>query len=231
MTNKKLVKHAEMALREKWGYVYGTFGGVLNETILNQKKKQYPGNIIRYESFIRRNWLGKRVADCVGLIKSYLWWNGGRVKYTPSQDKSADGMYNIAREKGSINTIPEIPGILVWKKGHIGIYVGGGYVIESHGTKYGVIKTPLKGNGSTKWQKWLKCPYISYEKEENVPSKEKLPANKVKLTLLGKEMIVDGYLKNGTNYVLIGDSYIPIRTLFESLGLKVTWNNGVVVDE
>jgi cell wall-associated NlpC family hydrolase len=39
--------------------------------------------------------------------------------------------------------MPDIPGLAVWHDGHIGVYIGGGQVIEAMGTKYGVVKTEL----------------------------------------------------------------------------------------
>lgn len=215
MTNIKLVEHSKMALQQKWGYVYGAFGTVLNEPLLQQKLKQYPNNVKVYEDFIRKNWMNKRVADCVGLIKSYLWWNGGKIKYTPNQDKSANGMYNLAKEKGHINTIPEIPGIIVWKNNHVGVYIGNGQVIESRGTKYGVIQSPLKGNGSAGWTNWFKCPYIEYK---SLPNTIEIEINKRVVT-------VEGYYRNGVTYIIHEGNHIELRKFFESLGFKVGWNN------
>ncbi|MGX7745844.1 peptidoglycan-binding domain-containing protein [Rhodopseudomonas parapalustris] len=170
--NKGLVEHAKQAKNEGWGYVYGTFGQVLTPDLLAQKARQYGEAVNNYFDFIKSHWMGKHVADCVGLIKSF-YWNG---KYDGNTDVSADGMYSKANEKGDINSIPDIPGICVHKSGHIGIYIGGGQVIESHGTKYGVIQTPLKGG--TPWTHWLKCPYIDYvttaapqPQDTNKPSK------------------------------------------------------------
>lgn len=227
-SNIQLVKHAEMALKEKWGYVWGTFGQVLTPTLLNQKIKQYPSGVGNYQSFINQNWLNKRSVDCIGLIKSFVWWNGGNVKYNPSQDKNADMTYNQAKVKGPLSTLPEIPGIILYKKGHVGVYIGSGTVIEARGTKVGVIKSPLKGNGSAGWTHWLKSPYINYNQKVIVES-EKLPKGKVKINLLGKNILVDGYIKDNTNYILVNGSYIPIRIIFESMGLNVSWDNGVVV--
>ena len=170
-SNLELVSHAKMALAEKWGYVYGTYGLALTEKILQDKLKQYPDNVKQYESFIRQNWVGKRTADCVGLIKSYLWWNGSNPTYDSKTDVSANGMYSKAIEKGSFSTLLEVPGTCLWKNGHIGIYIGSGQVIEAHGTKYGVIQTPLKGTGATAWTNWLKCPYIDYAKEDKAMGK------------------------------------------------------------
>lgn len=167
LTNLGLVDHAKKALNEKWGYVYGTYGQTLTEKVLDSKLKQYPNNIKQYESFIRTNWLGKRATDCVGLIKSYMWWTNNGPAYNSKTDVSANGMYNAAKEKGDLSTIPEIPGICVHKDQHIGVYIGNGQVIESKGTKYGVVQTPLKGSGSNNWQHWLKCPYIEYLEEKD----------------------------------------------------------------
>ena len=69
-------------------------------------------------------------------------------------------MYRNAAVKGPIGTIPEIPGLAVWKSGHIGVYIGGGEVIEAMGTNYGVVKTQLTDRN---WTAWLKIPYIQYD--------------------------------------------------------------------
>lgn len=55
----------------------------------------------------------------------------------------------------------------VWHKGHIGIYIGNGQVIEAMNTRNGVVQTSLAGG---KWTHWLKIPYIQYiETEEEEP--------------------------------------------------------------
>ncbi len=168
LTNIGLVEHVKKALNEKWGYVRGTYGQLLTEPILQAKLKQCGDDVLRYLDFIKGHYIGRRTADCVNLIKSYLWWDSGKNNpvYTSKYDVNADGMYTAAKEKGSISTIPDIPGICVWHVGHIGVYIGNGQVIESHGTKAGVIKTPIKGTGATPWTHWLKCPYIQYVEPE-----------------------------------------------------------------
>ena len=63
------------------------------------------------------------------------------------KDVTADGMFNAAVEKGPISTMPDIPGIAVWHQGHIGVYIGNGYVIHAANTYDGVIKTPITSSG------------------------------------------------------------------------------------
>lgn len=163
MTNYELVEFCEKALEEKWGYVWGTFGQILTPSRFRQKLRQYPINAGIYESFIRSNWLGKQTVDCVGLIKGALWNVNGKIKYSPSTDINANDMILRCAESGPIDSIPNIPGLLVWKRGHIGVYVGDGQVIEAHGTKHGVIKTPVIGEGATGWTKWGKSKYFDYD--------------------------------------------------------------------
>lgn len=67
--------------------------------------------------------------------------------------------YNAGR-KGSIETMPDTPGLAVWKSGHIGVYIGSGEVIEAMDTRYGVVKTKLQGRG---WSHWLEVPGIKYD--------------------------------------------------------------------
>jgi hypothetical protein len=169
-TNIGLVEHVKRALRERWGYLWGGIGETLTPSVLESKRRQYPDNINKYLDFIKEHWMGKHVADCVNLIKSYLWWNSDLDEpiYSKKYDFynntwiSADGMFEVATEKGTIDTIPEIEGICVYKKGHIGVYLTKNIVIESKGTLYGVVETPLNGEGATKWSHWLKCPFIEY---------------------------------------------------------------------
>lgn len=161
--NLDLVAYARNSFASRWGYVWGTYGDVLTDSLFTYKLEQYPDGVGTYEDFIRSNWLGGRTTDCVGLIKGYGWFSPDtkKIEYGTNgmPDVSADGMYNAAAVKGSINTMSDLPGLAVWKSGHIGIYVGSGEVIEAMGTKYGVVKTPLDGRG---WKAWLEVPSIQY---------------------------------------------------------------------
>ena len=161
--NLDLVKWAENAYANKWGYVWGTYGLVLDEENFNFKLQQYPEELEPNKEFILNNWFGGRTADCIGLIKGYSWYNPKtkEIEYGTNgmPDIGANTMFENAEEKGEISTIPEIKGLAVWQNGHIGIYIGTGEVIEAMGTKYGVVKTKIKNRN---WTHWLKIPYITY---------------------------------------------------------------------
>lgn len=159
-----LVAYVTNAWQSGWGYVWGTYGQVLTPELFQYKLTQYPEGVGQYADFIRNNWLGKHTADCVGLIKGYGWLNTEtmEIEYGTNgmPDIGANQMYYNATRKGTIDTIPDVPGLAVWKSGHIGVYVGNGQVIEAMGTKYGVVKTQLQGRG---WTHWLEIPYINYD--------------------------------------------------------------------
>lgn len=159
-----LVAYAIHAWNSGWGYVWGTYGNVLTESLLDYKIRQYPDGVGDYESFIRATWLDGRTTDCVGLIKGYGWLDPEdlKIKYGTNgmPDIGANSMYHNAVVKGPMSTMPDTPGLAVWMDGHIGVYIGSGEVVEASSTRKGVIKTQLAGRG---WSAWLEVPYIDYD--------------------------------------------------------------------
>ena len=159
-----LAAYAVQAWESGWGYVWGTFGNVLNDSLLEYKVEQYPDGVGDHEDFIRTHWLGGRTTDCIGLIKGYGWLDTDTltIKYGTNEmpDIGANSMYHNATVTGAIDTMPDTPGLAVWMEGHIGVYIGGGEVIEASSTQRGVFKTQLEGRG---WSKWLEVPYINYD--------------------------------------------------------------------
>ncbi len=158
-----LAAYAVQAWENGWGYVWGTYGNVLTEGLLDYKIDQYPDGVGNYETFIRNHWLGGRTTDCVGLIKGYGWLDTDdlSIDYGTNgmPDYGANQMYHSATVSGTMSTMPDTPGIAVWKNGHIGVYIGDGYVIEAMGTSSGVVKTEVEGRG---WAGWCEIPYITY---------------------------------------------------------------------
>ncbi len=159
-----LVIWVQMAWENQWGYVWGTFGDVLTEDLLSYKLEQYPEGVGDYEQIIREKWMGRRVADCAGLIKSYCWYDpdSGTIPYKNGDlpDCGTEEFYDGAEVKGDISTLPERPGLLLHGNGHVGVYIGGGYAIEAIATAGGVVKTKV---ADRPWLQWMECPYIRYD--------------------------------------------------------------------
>lgn len=166
-TNKGLVEYATAQLGNP--YIYGTYGQILTEKILSEKSKQYPIQLDAYRVAVAKNkYIGKRCHDCIGLIKGFLWCQDANSvpKYKPSQDWNTEETYRRATESGSINTIPDIPGICVRYIGHVGVYIGNCEVIEAKGFNYGVVKSKLDG----RWTDWYKHPLIEYGETDKYQS-------------------------------------------------------------
>lgn len=150
-------------------YWYGTYCNPCSASLLSGKTRQYPSHYgdNRQSTYKKHIQQGKTCTDCVGLIKGYYWEKDGEIKYKRDglPDKGANGMYSATKIKDTIDTLPEIPGLLVWTsgKGHIGVYVGGGYVVEARGFSYGVQRNKLSARA---FKYWGVCPYIEYTAEE-----------------------------------------------------------------
>lgn len=166
-TNIGLVEYAKAQLGNP--YWYGTYGKAASKALYTSKKKQYPNH---YKWSYPAADEGKKVHDCVGLIKGYLWCDSpddDTPRYVGAQDKSANGMKAACKIKGSMSSMPDIAGVLVFFDGHVGVYIGGGYVIEARGHAYGVVKTRLS---SRPWKSWGYCPYIVYEAQPQPEAKQ-----------------------------------------------------------
>lgn len=141
------------------GYVFGANGQVITESFIQAKAALYPKQYTSGYITASRRWIGKEAYDCGGLIDKFL-----------GIDRNADGYYNKATEKGPIRTMPMIPGMLVFMERtdhtmyHIGVYIGGGKVIEAKGVAYGVVETDLSERS---WDYWGKCDLIEYTQEDD----------------------------------------------------------------
>lgn len=190
--NLDLAQWCRNAQKNGWGYVYGGYGQLCTVAYLDQQAAAWPGANEAGGPMrtVGEKWLGKRVTDCIGLIKSYAWYNPSDGSIKPGangfSDCSASSIWGSVTESGEISSIPEVEGLGVWMPGHIGVYVGKGEVIEAMGTAYGVVKTKVAGRG---WHKWLRIPHIQYvkkqeakkgNKKDNYSSKDKKKNNKPK---------------------------------------------------
>lgn len=156
-TNLGLAEYCKAQLGKP--YWWGTFGQLASESLLRQKSAQYPRYYTANDFGLQ---FDKRVHDCVGLIKGYLWSDTPTSSpiYNASQDKNVSGMKANCSERGNLENMPDIPGVLVFMPGHVGIYIGKGKVIEARGHAYGVVETNLVGRG---WKEWGKLNWIEYK--------------------------------------------------------------------
>ena len=151
-TNKGLVEYCLAQLGRP--YWYGTFGQEATKSLYEYLKKTYPK---KYTADDFKDQLGKKVHDCVGLIKGYFWTKGAdSTEYVYQsngmKDVSTDMLYNLAKRKGTnMDDMPRVPGVAVFMAGHVGVYVGGCWVVEARGHAYGVVKTKLCQRPWTKW--------------------------------------------------------------------------------
>lgn len=161
-TAKGLVLYAMAQLGRP--YWFGTFGQAASKALYNYLKGEYP-------SHYKWEYAGEiaKVHDCSGLVEGYLFCDSPEdltPTYNPDLDRSANELLKACTEKGDISTIPEIPGVIVFYGGHMGVYIGSGEVIEARGHKYGVVKTKL---AERPWTDWGKHPDIVYDTVDTAP--------------------------------------------------------------
>lgn len=178
-------------------YWYGTCLYKCSASLLKKKSTQYPTSYAasrqaRYNKDIAAK---KVCADCIGGAKGYAWTGGGQgvleaigndstytSRYSSNNcpDKGANSMFTYAKKKGlrwgDIDTLPEIIGLALYKTGHVGYYVGGGYAVEWKGFSYGCVKTKVAGRG---WTHWYELPFIQYGEVAATPPAPEPPADTV----------------------------------------------------
>lgn len=159
-TNTGLVDYCVRQLGRP--YWYGTFGQMATASLEARKRKQYPKY---YTAKDFPTQYGMKVHDCIGLIKGYFWSDDADsthhiyLRYG-FPDLSADMFWaHCTRKSTKMGEMPDTPGIAVFMKGHVGVYVGGGEVVEARGHKYGVVRTRLD---ERKWTKWAYINEIQY---------------------------------------------------------------------
>ncbi len=163
LKNAGLVAFAQKALQEGWGYVWSAQGHFYTEALAKEwGQAKRAGMSEKYYTSTCKKWFDHYVADCSGLIIAAF-----RSMQSDYADQASGTLMKRCTESGNIGTIPEIPGLCVWRKNHIGIYIGNGYVIEAAGVDFGVVKTPIKSPAKGyAWTKWGKLKDVEYPAEE-----------------------------------------------------------------
>ena len=156
--------YAAACLRLKTVYVWGGMGELLTPETLRIKAELYPEHLTqeKVQSLLEKADGNTRMFDCSGLIKAFLMRGSHGFRYDPSKDLDALGLLREATASGSMDTMPETEGICLYMDGHVGIYVGGGVVIEATSNPTfgeGVVKTELHDRA---WERWFCCKGIDY---------------------------------------------------------------------
>lgn len=185
-----LIEKFRYALDNHWGYIWGT-AGVLWTKAKQQQKVDYMVN--RYGTTWQKNseaksdnyynaalygakWIGHYVADCSGLFAWAYGKLGGSIAH------GSNSIYDrYCKSKGKLTDELKkaiLPGTAVFtgdskQHGHIGLYVGGGKVIEASGTQAGVCVSNITAN---KWTYWGELKDVSYL-AENAPISPSTPSD------------------------------------------------------
>lgn len=126
-------------------------------------------------SFMNKSKNGKLCTDCSGFIKGILWGypTNGKYKSNGVPDINADTMINRCKDVSTNFNNIEV-GEVVWVKGHIGIYIGKGVVLEATSKWQSKLqktalgnKNTIKGLNTRVWAKHGKLPYLTYVKNDN----------------------------------------------------------------
>ena len=148
-----------------------------NLEFVNKAKEIYGKYDTTYSwgSFMNKNKNGKLCTDCSGFIKGILWGYPTNGKYASNgvPDINADTMISRCSNVSTNFNNVEV-GEVVWVKGHIGIYIGNGEVLEATSKwSYKLQKTALLNQKATKglngrtWAKHGKLPYLNYSTSQS----------------------------------------------------------------
>lgn len=152
-------------------YIYGGYGEKLcTPSFRKERAKAYPAQ--RNNIYINCpvlsgkqsacdgcKWNGKRAYDCAQLTRYACKYAGQELV------SGANSQWNKTAwdSKGTIASLPDVPGVLLYYKNsngimtHTGVYIGNGYAVEARGAKYGVVKTAVK---SRSWTHWAALPGV-----------------------------------------------------------------------
>lgn len=178
MTNLELVAKAlDIATNYKTLYVNGTWGWpMMEKNKIRALRNPYNEKPTRAAK-IRAASPDTFGFDCCGLIKGIIWgWSGDQsqvyggagYKVNGLPDLNEAGMIAISSPTSDFSNI--VPGGLVWRSGHIGIYAGEGLAIEAtpsweDGVQITAMNKPKPGYKTRTWTRWGKFPYVIYKEE------------------------------------------------------------------
>ena len=160
-TNLQLIERWKKILKEDWRYLYGGTGQVLTEAGAKAAMESaYYKNKSNKKDVLKG--VGKRVCDCMGGSES-LYMDAG---YDNKYDRQTDATYAAAKVKGDMTTFPwGTPGIQLYRKGHVEISDGDGYLYGINATGSPAYHKKINRED---WIGWFEHPDFLYVKPEVV---------------------------------------------------------------
>ncbi|MBR2592851.1 MAG: peptidoglycan-binding protein [Oscillospiraceae bacterium] len=174
ISTQALIEKFQKALHDHWGYIWGTAGILWTAARQAQLEKTTDADRESGRKYGAK-WIGHMVADCSGLFDwafrelngidifhgSNTIWNsyctakgelrkGARTDGKPLKPGTAVFTKKVKKKNGKTTV----------NRGHIGLYIGDGWVIEASGTINGVIKSRIT---ISKWVEWGELRGVNYE--------------------------------------------------------------------
>lgn len=179
--NLELVKYLKSKLELPTIYMLGGIGRMLTNAMVDARIAKGDKHTKTNEKIIRAA-VGKAYAfDCNALAKASQWEiSPGVIKYDAKIDLGSKSLYNLSKKKGPINTMPDLPGLIVWTAdlGHMGFYIekknGINQYIEATPAwkAWGVTTSADKDHPqghNRKWAYWGEYHLIDYVQQVQKP--------------------------------------------------------------
>ena len=210
ISTQTLINLFRQALKEKWGYIWGTSGEKWTETKQRELEKTTDSDRAQGRKYGSK-WIGHTVADCSGLFSWAFRKLGGTMYH------GSDTMYRKwCTDKGELKKGKRMDGrmlkpgtaVFVWngsRYSHVGLYVGDNTVIEAMGTINGVTTTKVTAG---KWTHWGELQGVDYSDNPGVKTQNS------EMPMEGKNWPT---LRRGSK----GNSVRECQTLLEKAGYSV----------
>lgn len=168
-------------------------------------------------------WNGKQAYDCAQLTK-YACKAGGQALVSGANSQWTKTKWAA---KGTINTLPDEPGVILYHSNdtgtmtHTGVYIGGGYAVEARAAKYGVVKT---ANKDRTWTHWAALPGVLSEETVTSTPTQTTQTKPVE----GKTVVIElNTLRKGSE----GEQVKTLQRLLNATGYVCGSSDGIFGDK